>query len=67
MLAVLIHTTTIPASDLPFWLSVDLVTESHDELPVLIAILGIGGLLCGAQWRRKHACATKYTKPSTTS
>ena len=67
MLAVPIHTTLYSASDLPFWLSVDLVTEGHDELPVLIAILGIGGLLCGAQWRCKHACATKYTKSSTTS
>jgi hypothetical protein len=32
--------------DLPLRLSIDLVTEGHDELPVLIAILRVGGLLC---------------------
>ena len=31
--------------NLPLSLSVDLVTEGHDEFPVLIAVLGVGGLL----------------------
>ena len=30
----------------PLWLCINLVTEGHDELPVLILVPGIGGLLC---------------------
>ena len=43
---ILIPLTLTLTTNSPFQLSIDLVTESHDELPVLIFISGVCGLLC---------------------